>query len=469
MAEYQYDLMVIGSGPGGVRAAIQAAKLGKRVALLEYGFGLGGVWINYGTVPSKTMREAAMHLSGYREKAIYGAAYKVKKNITMEDLLGRAEYVMRNERDVLRHQLERNGIEPIPAKGSFYKDAHTIQLDFGPEHGKRRMTAAKVILAVGTHAFVPPNVPVDGRRIFTSDQLLNLDYLPKSLTVIGGGVIGCEYATIFAILGVRVTLVDKRTSLLGFIDREIVDTLTYHMRRNRITLRLGEEVDSVEPFEDEEKGERVRTHLKSGKQIVTEKVLTCSGRQGNTAELNLEAAGLEADKRGRVAVDDNYQTANEDVYAVGDVIGFPGLASTSLEQGRAAACHALGYEIPSIREIFPLGIYTVPEISTVGRNEEELTEAGVPYEVGKASFDENARGQIVGDFTGLLKLIFHLETREILGVHVIGENAAELVHVGQAVLAHGGKVDYFIDTVFNYPTLGESYKVAALDGVNRLG
>jgi NAD(P) transhydrogenase len=286
--------------------------------------------------------------------------------------------------------------------------------------------------------------------------------------VVGAGVIGCEYASIFAALGVRVTLIDQRARLLPFVDAEIIDALAYQLRQNRVTLRLGETVSGMEPIEDEH-GPRVRIHLASGKQIITEKALHSIGRSGATDGLNLPAAGLTADGRGRLTVNDDYQTTVPHIYAVGDVIGFPSLASTSMEQGRLAACHALGIESNSVPGLFPYGIYTIPEISMVGRTEEELTELGVPYEVGKANYREIARGQIIGDLSGLLKLIFHIETRALLGVHIIGEGASELVHIGQAVLAYGGRIDYFVQTVFNYPTLAECYKVAAFDGVNRLG
>jgi NAD(P) transhydrogenase len=336
-----------------------------------------------------------------------------------------------------------------------------------PAGSHHLVSAAKLIIAVGTTATMDDHLPFDGRRVFTSDDILCLDKLPKTLTVIGAGVIGCEYASMFAALGVRVTLVDKRTALLGFVDDEIADTLAYHLRENRVTLRLGEEVKTIERITDEH-GDRVKINLVSGKQIITEKALYSIGRTGNTAAIGLERAGLSADDRGRLSVNQNFQTAADHIYAVGDVIGFPSLASTSMEQGRLAACHAFGIATKSVPELFPYGIYTIPEISMVGKSEEELTAAGVPYEVGKARYKETARGQIIGDETGLLKLVFHLETRELLAVHVIGEGASELVHIGQAALAFGAKIDYFIQTVFNYPTLAELYKIAAFDGINRL-
>ncbi|MBK5291009.1 MAG: Si-specific NAD(P)(+) transhydrogenase [Acidobacteriia bacterium] len=471
MSNYDFDLLVIGSGPAGQRAAIQAAKLEKRVALVERKAVVGGVCINTGTIPSKTLREAVLYLSGYRERGVYGASYTVKPHITMTDLLVRTDYVIKHEIDVTRHQIMRNGIELIPATASFV-DPHTIRLESPDGNYHRNVTAERIIIGVGTEATKEAHIPFDGRIIFTSDEVLCLDRLPKTLSVVGAGVIGCEYACMFAALGVRVTLVDKRPGLLPFVDREISDTLAYHLGENRVTLRLGEEVARIEreKTEDEDPhNDRVRLLLSSGKQIVTEKCLYSIGRTGATHKLNAAAAGLKADNRGRVQVNQYYQTNVDHIYAAGDIIGFPSLASTSMEQGRLAACHAFGVNAQSVPELFPYGIYTIPEISMVGKTEEELTREGVPYEVGKAHYREIARGQIIGDLTGLLKLIFHYETRELLGVHIIGEGASELIHIGQAVLAYKGKVDYFVNAVFNYPTLAEGYKVAALDGVNRMG
>lgn len=466
MPEYEYDLLVIGSGPAGQRAAIQAAKLDKRVALVERKAVVGGVCINTGTIPSKTLREAVLHLSGYRERGVYGAAYAVKQNITIDDLLFRADHVIRHEIDVTRHQLMRNRVEVLAASASFV-DAHTVRLDFVDGRGIREVTTANAVIATGTHATREGAIPIDGHHIFLSDDILQLDHLPRTLTVVGAGVIGCEYASIFAALGVRVTLIDQRERLLPFVDAEITDALAYHLRQNRVTLRLGESVSHIEPIEDE-RGTRVKIDLASGKHIITERALYSIGRTGATDKLNLPSAGLEADNRGRVAVNKHYQTKIPHIYAVGDVIGFPSLASTSMEQGRLAACHAFGVEAKSVPELFPYGIYAIPEISMVGRTEEELTQQSIPYEVGKAQYREIARGQIIGDSTGLLKLIFHFDTHELLGVHILGEGASELVHIGQAVMAFGGTIDYFVNTVFNYPTLAECYKTAALDGVNRL-
>ena len=467
MAEYDYDLLVIGSGPAGQRAAIQAAKLNKRVAVIERKMILGGVCINTGTIPSKTLREAVLHLSGYREHNLYGASYTVKQNITMADLLYRTDHVIQHELDIVRHQLQRNRVELISAEASFV-NPNTVQLKYVDERGWRDVTAANVIIATGTTATKSDRVPLDGRRVFLSDDLLGLDHVPRTLAVVGAGVIGLEYASIFSALGVRVTIIDKRRRLLPFVDAEIIDSLTYHLNQQRAIMRLGEEVDRIEPIHDEQ-GERVKIHLVSGKQIVTEMALYSIGRTGATRPLNIETVGLQTDERGLLKVNGNYQTNVPNIYAVGDVIGFPSLASTSMEQGRLASCHAFGIPSQSAPELFPYGIYTIPEISTVGRNEEELTEQGVPYEVGKAQYREIARGQIIGDQTGLLKLIFHLETHELLGVHIIGEGASELVHIGQAVMAFKGKVEFFINNVFNYPTLAECYKTAAFDGINRLG
>ena len=465
--EYDFDLVVIGSGPAGQRAAIQAAKLGKRVLVIERQAVVGGVCINTGTIPSKTLREAVLHLSGHRERGIYGASYAVKQNITMEDLHFRTAHVIRHEIDVTRHQLQRNRVE-LAVGNAVLADEHMIKIEDVPGRGVRSVTSEKIVIATGTRATREARIPFDGQRILISDDVMTLRTLPRTLAVIGAGVIGIEYATIFAVLGVRVTLIDKRDRLLPFVDREITDALAYQMHDHRMTLRLGEEVSDIEPFTDE-KGERVRVTLLSGKQIISDVALYSIGRTGATAELNLGSAGVETDDRGRVRVNEHYQTNRPHIYAVGDVIGFPSLASTSMEQGRCAACHAFNVKAKSVPSLFPYGIYTIPEISTVGRTEEELTQEGIAYEIGKASYREIARGQIIGDSSGLLKLIFHLETRELLGVHIIGEGASELVHIGQAVLAHRGTIDYFINTVFNYPTLAECYKTAAFDGINRLG
>ena len=463
---YDYDIVIIGSGPAGHRAAIQSAKLGKRVAVIEKKTLIGGVSVNTGTIPSKTLREAVLHLSGFRQRSIYGASYTVKENITMNDLLLRADHVIRHEIEINRHQLQRNGVQVFAGIATIVNE-HTVHLNFVGQKGEDELTTRCVMIAVGTTVAKPPGIPIDGETIFTSDGLLKLDHLPKTLTVVGGGVIGCEYACMFATLGTRVTLVEMSERLLDFVDHEIVDALVYHMRQQRVTLRLGENVRSIEKAKTRF-GAGVKTRLESGKEIVTEMALYAIGRQGATASLGLENIGIVPDHRGRIAVNEHYQTEIPSIYAVGDVVGFPSLASTSMEQGRMAACHAFGIEHQSIPELFPYGIYAIPEISTVGANEEELTQAGIPYEIGKAYYKEIARGQIIGDTIGMLKLVFHRENHKLLGVHIIGEGASELIHIGQTVMAFGGNVDYFINTVFNYPTLAECYKTAAFDGVNRL-
>ena len=463
---YDYDLFVIGSGPAGQRAAIQAAKLGKRGAVAEMKSVIGGACINTGTIPSKTLREAALHLSGYRERSVYGTSYSFKRSITMADLLYRAEKVIRNEIDVTQHQLQRNHVEMFNARASFI-GPHSLSLDLSGNRGRREISAEAIIISVGTQAPWTDTVEFDGQRIFNSDDILGLEDLPATIAIIGAGVIGCEYASIFATLGVRVTLIDKRKRLLSFIDYELVNTLVYHMRQNRLTLRLGEAVANVETYQHRT-GERVRINLESGKRINTEKALYAAGRMGNTERLNLDEAGLCADERGMLETNDDYQTKIPHIYAVGDVAGFPSLASTGMEQGRHAAAHAFGEAVKSFPQYIPYGIYTIPEISVVGKNEIELTEAGTAYEVGKATYREIARGQIMGDLTGVLKLLFDIESHKLLGVGIMGEGASELVHIGQTVLSFDGTIEYFIDSVFNYPTLAECYKTAAFDGLNRL-
>jgi NAD(P) transhydrogenase len=458
----KYDLLVIGSGPSGQRAAVSAVKKGKSVALVEMRNVVGGVCINTGTIPSKTMREAVLHLSGYNYRSIYGMNYRVKEKITMSDLAFRVQHVIKTEIDVTEAQLSRNGVEVLAGTARF-EDPHRIHVD-GPR-GSNTYEAENVVIAVGTRPANSAKVPINGRNIINSDQILELQELPKTLIVVGGGVIGVEYTCMFAALGVRVTLIEKRPRLLEFADQEIVEALSYHLRDARVTMRLNEEVESVEELPDG----TVVANLESKKRISGNTLLYAVGRQGNIDDLNLSAAGIEADSRGRIPVDHNFQTKVSHIYAAGDVIGFPSLASVSMEQGRIAVERAFGNDtVQSNPSFYPYGIYTIPEISFIGKTEEQLTEEDVPYEVGVAYYREIARGQIRGDTTGRLKLIFHRETRAILGVHIIGEGAAELVHIGQAVMALNGKVDYFIDSVFNYPTLAECYKAAAFNGINKL-
>jgi NAD(P) transhydrogenase len=457
----KWDLIVIGSGPAGQRAAIQAAKFGKRVALIEKLEMIGGTAINTGTIPSKTIREAVLHLSGYQYQSIYGVNYRVKEHITMSDLSFRALNVIKTEIDVIHAQLSRNGIEVITGTASFV-DPHHIQAK--NSRGTADYEAGNIIIAAGTKPAESPLVPFNGKTIINSDQILSMPEIPKTMLVVGGGVIGVEYTCMFATLGVRVTLIEKRPRLLEFADAEMVEALCYHLRDRRVTLRLNEEVESVE--ETPEK--LVVANLKSKKKVSGEALLYAVGRQGNVDELNLAAGGLQADGRGRIKVDEEYRTTQPHVFAVGDVIGFPSLGSVSMEQGRIAAAKAFGMSINSKRENYPYGIYTIPEISFIGKTEEQLTEEGIPYEVGIAYFREIARGQIRGDTTGRLKLIFDPASKALLGVHIIGEGASELLHIGQAVFALKGTVEYFIDNVFNYPTLAECYKAAAFNGLNKV-
>jgi NAD(P) transhydrogenase len=456
----KFDLIVIGSGPAGQRAAIQAAKSGKQVALIEKREVLGGACINTGTIPSKTMREAVLHLSGYQYQSIYGINYRVKERISMADLMFRIQHVIKTEVDVTRAQLARNNVEMLMGQASFIDSTHVA---VESSRGRVEVEAPFIIIGTGTKPAVSPTVPINGRTIVNSDQILSLEEIPKTLIVVGGGVIGVEYTCMFATLGVRVILIERRPRLLEFADAEMVEALSYHLRDVRVTMRLNEEVDSVE-----DTGHGVVATLNSNKKVSGDALLYAVGRAGNVDELNLPAAGLTADARGRISVDADFRTSQPNIFAVGDVIGFPSLASVSMEQGRVAAGRAFGLPLQSKPENYPYGIYTIPEISFIGKTEEQLTEEDVPYEVGVAYYREIARGQIRGDTTGRLKLIFHRETRLLLGVHIIGEGACELLHIGQAVFALGGTMDYFIDTVFNYPTLAECYKAAAFNGLNKL-
>ena len=459
-------MVVIGSGPAGHSAAIQAAELGKRVAVVERLPDIGGVNVSTGTA-SKTLREAVMHLTGYRERNVYGESYSVKQDITMSDLMVKTRYVMQQQVQILRNQLSRNRVETIYAEASFV-DRHTIHLASNDGESNRTVTGEKVVIAVGTFSTMPPVVYVDGRLIFVSDDVLNLSALPRTLTIIGAGAIGLEYCGTFAALGVQVTLVDRNPRILPFADDEIVETLLHHLRQKGVTYRPNENVFDIEYFRDQ-RGDRVRVKLESGEQIASDAVMYCVGRTGATQSLRLEAVGVEADERGRLSVDENYQTNVEGIYAVGGVIGFPNLASTSQIQGRLAARHAFDVPTGGFPSLFPYTVETMPELSMVGKTESQLTDEGVPFEVGKAIYRESVRSVIRGDDVGLLKLLFDIETRKLLGVHIIGEGAAELVHIGQAVIAHGGTIDYFSQAVTSYPTLAECYATAAMDGINHLG
>jgi NAD(P) transhydrogenase len=458
----EYDLVVIGSGPGGQKAAIAAAKLGKSVAIIERGRMLGGVCVNTGTIPSKTLREAVVYLTGMSQRELYGASYRVKEKITPADLLARTQHVIGKEIDVVRSQLMRNRIDLYEGHARFI-DEHSLVVE-DPSRAERITLAGRnIVIATGTKPLRPTGVDFDTERVLDSDGILDLKTIPTSMVVVGAGVIGIEYASMFAALGTKVTVVEKRATMLDFCDPEIVEALRFHLRDLAVTFRFGEEVTAV----DVGTGGTVTT-LASGKQIPADTVMYSAGRQGQTDHLDLPAAGLEADARGRIFVDDDYQTKVDHIYAVGDVIGFPALAATSMDQGRLAAYHAFGEPCKGMTELQPIGIYSIPEVSYVGATEVDLTKESVPYEVGVSRYRELARGQIAGDSYGMLKLLVSTDDLRLLGVHIFGTNATEMVHIGQAVMGCGGTVEYLVDAVFNYPTFSEAYKVAALDVMNKL-
>lgn len=461
-----YDCAVIGSGPAGQRAAIQAAKLGKSVCVIERSKFVGGVMVNTGTIPSKALREAVMHLTGHTKRALYGNNSRAKRDITISDLASVSHNVIRNEWNVIQDAFDRNGVDLLWGSARFEgPNLLVIQRDDDSE----MITADTFILGVGTRPAKPDSVPFDNECIYCSDALLEMGAIPKSMIVVGGGVIGTEYACIMAALGVRVTLVEGRNQVLGFLDAEIAESLQYHMRKTGMTLRVNEKVDKIERITSERDGSpMVRATLESGKQLNAQTLLYAVGRQGVCGQLGLDNVGVSFDDRERLKVNETYQTNVEHIYAVGDVIGFPALASTSMEQGRIAVCHAYGQPIHSMAKLFPYGVFAIPEISMVGKTEQQLTSEGIPYEAGIAHYSEVARGQLLGDEIGMLKLLIHQQTRKIVGVHCIGTGATELVHIGQAVMALEGTVDYFIHSVFNYPTLAEAYKIAALNGSNKL-
>jgi len=458
-----YDALVIGTGPGGQKAAIQAAKLGKKVAIIEKGQYIGGAGLHTGTLPSKTLRETALLYAGYKQRGVFGLQVILNRDVALSELMNRKSEVVRRQMEVIVDQFGRNNVEVIFGEASF-EGPGRLRLKGTP--GEEVLEAGVIVIATGSRPSRPADVPFDTDHIYDSDTILGLNRIPATMTIIGGGVIGCEYACIFSALGVRVTLVDRKARLLDFADNEIVMNLLYWMRHSGVVFRLDEEVVDISV----ESPGRVLTRLKSGKSIVTEKLLYTMGRVGNSDGLNLDAVGVKPGPRGSIPVDESYRTAAPGVYAIGDVIGFPSLASVSMEQGRRAVCHAfqtegLTCEMPGL---LPFGIYTIPEIAMVGETEEALTKKGVAYESGCAYFHEVARGQIIGDVHGMLKLLFDRKTRRILGVHIVGERASELVHIGQAVMSYGGPIDYFKDAVFNYPTLSLAYKEAALNGLNKL-
>jgi NAD(P) transhydrogenase len=458
----EYDMVVIGSGPGGQKAAIAAAKLGKSVAVIEQRPMLGGVCVNTGTIPSKTLREAVLYLTGMNQRELYGASYRVKDKITPADLLSRTSHVIGLQAETVRNQLMRNRVDVIAGQGRF-RDEHTLLVEDLSRGERTTVSGEYIVIATGTKPARPEGVEFDERRVLDSDGILDLQSIPASMVVVGAGVIGVEYASMFAALGTKVTIVEKRQDMLDFCDPEIIEALRFHLRDLAVTFRFGEEVTGVQVG-----GSGTVTSLASGKKIPAETVMYSAGRQGQTENLELEHSGLEADNRGRIFVDETFQTKVDHIYAVGDVIGFPALASTSMDQGRVAACHAFGEPVHGLTALQPIGIYSIPEISYVGATEVELTKQSVPYEVGVSRYRELARGQIAGDSYGMLKLLVSTDDLKLLGVHIFGSNATEMVHIGQAVMGCEGTVEYLVDAVFNYPTFSEAYKVAALDVMNKV-
>jgi NAD(P) transhydrogenase len=458
----QYDLIVIGSGPAGRRAAVQAAKLKKSVLVVEKGRRVGGVCVHTGTIPSKTLRETVLNLSGWRERGFYGRAHRNKENITAEDLRQRLHMTLNHEVEVLEHQFARNSVTWLSGEARFI-EPHTLEV--ATDGGEiRHVRGERILIAVGTSPHRPAHIPFDGEYIVDADEILDLKRIPRSLAVIGASVIGIEYATIFSALDVKVTVVEPNDGMLGFIDRELIDEFVHDLRDRGVSLRFQSKMKTVERA-----GAGCLVRLEDQRQIAAEMVLFAAGRKGATDTLNLAAANLAADERGRISVAKaTFRTTAPHIYAVGDVIGFPSLASTSMEQGCIAACHAFDEPAHALSEFFPYGIYSVPEMSTVGMTEEQVRERGVPYETGIARFRETSRGHIMGLNSGFMKMIFALETKRLLGVHIVGEGATELIHIGQAVLNLGGGLDYFVENTFNYPTLAEAYKIAALDAFNRM-
>jgi len=458
-----YDLLVIGAGPAGEKGAAQAAYFGRRVAIVEKG-NVGGAVANTGTLPSKTLRETALYLSGLKQRGLYGVDYALNKQVTVDDLFYRKRFVVRTHLDLVHENIARHNIELIPGVASI-EDPHTVRVTKN-DGGTRRLKGKYILIATGSRPYRPADVPFDDEHVYDSDTILSLSHIPSSLVVIGAGVIGSEYATLFAALGIPVTLVDGGERLLPFVDREVSDILLREMRTLGVRVVFGRRVEAMRMRQD---GQCVSVSLTGGEEVTAQAVLFCGGRTGNTEELHLEKAGVQMGSRGRIVVNDHFQTSVPNIYAAGDVIGFPALASTSMEQGRVAACHAFNIEYKKeVSSLIPYGIYTIPEISMVGESEDSLTEKGQSYLVGRASYRNNPRGQIMGDTAGLVKLLFSPEDERLLGVHIIGDRASELVHTGQACMYFGGTIDFFIQNVFNFPTLSDIYKYAAYDGLGNL-
>jgi NAD(P) transhydrogenase len=457
----QYDLIVIGCGPAGEKAAAQAAYFGKKVALVEAAADVGGACINTGTLPSKILRESALYFSGLRQRGLYGIDYSLKEGLTVQNFMHRKDVLVEAEHVKIRENLAAHNIDLIGGAASF-EDAKTVTVK--ALKGTTQLRADVILIATGSYPHRPPEIPFDDTTVFDSDSILQMDRIPKSLVVVGGGVIGCEYASIFTALGVEVSLLDGRDRVLPFLDAELSQALRERLVGLGVKFHLGERMG---PITRTPKGAHIE--LPSGKTIESEAALFAAGRRGAVDGLALEKAGLAVNKRGYIEVNQDYQTAVSSIYAAGDVIGFPALASTSMEQGRIAVCHAFGFQYKKrIAPMLPMGVYTIPEISAVGETEESCKEKGIAFETGRAHYSNNARGMITGDSAGLMKLVFRKDNRQLLGVHIIGESATELIHLGMMALESGGTIDLFIDFVFNYPTLSEMYKYAAYDGLGNL-
>ncbi len=457
-----YDLVVIGSGPAGEKGGAQAAYFGKKVALVERSPHLGGAGINTGTLPSKTLRETALYFSGLQQRGLYGIDYSLKEGLTVGDFMHRQHVVAENEREIVRANLERHHIEVITGEASLH-DSHTVHVEL-PDGGERHLSTQYILIATGSSPHRPPNIPFDDQYIYDSDSILRMNRIPKTMAVIGGGVVGSEYASVFTALGVQVTLIDTRHRLLPFVDAEIAEQLRRLLEELGLCFRFNEKLVSIEVHD-----QHVHLKLESGEQLETDIALVAAGRQSNVEGLGLEEVGVKLGTRGLILVNEQYQTSVPNIYAAGDVIGFPALASTSMEQARVAMTHAFNLKYKErISPILPLAVYTVPEISMVGLSEEGCQEKEIPYLVGRAQFAMNPRGQIIGDMHGLIKLIFSPENKKLLGVHLIGEMASELIHIGAQVMATEGTIDAFIQAVYNYPTLSDTYKYAAYDGLNVL-
>jgi NAD(P) transhydrogenase len=456
-----FDLIVIGCGPAGEKAGAQAAYFGKRVAVIERAEALGGSCINTGTVPSKTLRESALYFSGLKQRGLYGIDYSLKDNLTVHDFMHHEREVVEMERQRILKNLELHHIELVRGQAAF-EDVHTVAVS--STSGTRHLRGEVILISTGSKPHRPAEIAFDDVHVFDSDTFLQMERIPRSLAVIGGGVIGCEYASIFIALGVSVTLVDGRDRLLPFLDAEISERLRVRLAALGMQFWFNER-----PVKVQSTASGVDLAMKSGKTLQTESALFAAGRRAAVDGLALEKAGLAINDRGYIAVDANYRTAVPHIYAAGDVIGFPALASTSMEQGRVAACHAFGFKYKQrVASMLPMGIYTIPEISAAGETEESCKEKKIDYCVGRALYSNNARGHIVGDTAGLLKLIFARADRKLLGVSIIGEIATELIHIGMAILDKGLTIDEFIEQVFNYPTLSETYKYAAYDGLGNL-